>query len=141
MIETIPPIILKVETPASADGVWAALTEPDPFAEWLTDASQLGAVGDAYRLDFGDGSVVEGIIREIEPRASLRPHVGVGGRAPAPGDDRRLDRGGPARRWRPGHIRPRRWAEAGADSASRDDHEAYWSGFLDDLIEILAERA
>jgi hypothetical protein len=30
------------------------------------------------------------------------------------------------------------WAEAGADEAIRDDHEAYWSGYLDDLAAILA---
>lgn len=45
----------------------AALTEPDRIAEWFTDASPLGKVGDAYRLDFGDGSVVEGIVQLVEP--------------------------------------------------------------------------
>ena len=29
------------------------------------------------------------------------------------------------------------WAEAGVDEASRDDHEGYWSGYLDDLVAIL----
>ena len=32
------------------------------------------------------------------------------------------------------------WSEVGADSAARDDHEAYWSGYLDDLAATLAER-
>jgi uncharacterized protein YndB with AHSA1/START domain len=31
------------------------------------------------------------------------------------------------------------WAEAGLDEAARDDHEAYWSGYLDDLVDILGE--
>lgn len=67
MIDTLPPIILEIETSASAEELWAALTEPDRVAEWFTDASPLGEVGDPYRLDFGDGSVVEGVIREIDP--------------------------------------------------------------------------
>ena len=29
------------------------------------------------------------------------------------------------------------WAEAGVDEATRDDHEAYWSGYLEDLEAIL----
>ena len=140
MIETLPPIVLEVEAPASPDELWAALTEPDRVAEWLTEASPLGGVGDVYRLDFGDGSVVEGIIRELEPGhrfvhtwawADAQPRQetivawtveslpGGGGRITLVHDG---------------------WSEAGADSAARDDHEAYWSGYLDDLVEILAGR-
>lgn len=141
MIETLPPIVLEIETPASADAAWAALTEPDLVAEWLTDATPVGAVGDRYRLDFGDGSVVEGVIREIEPGRrfvhswiwtdasptqetvvawTVEPLPNGGGRITLVHDG---------------------WAEAGADLVARDDHEAYWSGYLDDLAEILAERA
>lgn len=137
---TLPPIILVIETPAPAGEAWAALTEPERVAEWLTDASPLGAVGDAYLLDFGDGSVVEGVIREIEeghrfahtwawadaiPRQetlvtwSVEPLPDGGGRITLIHDG---------------------WSEAGADAAIRDDHEAYWSGYLDDLVAVLAER-
>ena len=31
------------------------------------------------------------------------------------------------------------WAEAGVDDAARDDHEGYWSGYLDDLAAILGD--
>jgi len=31
------------------------------------------------------------------------------------------------------------WSEAGADAATRGDHEGYWSGYLDDLTALLAE--
>ena len=31
------------------------------------------------------------------------------------------------------------WTEAGANASLRDDHEGYWSGYLDDLAAILAE--
>ncbi len=141
MIDTLPPIILEIETSASAEELWAALTEPDRVAEWFTDASPLGEVGDPYRLDFGDGSVVEGVIREIDPGRrfahtwvwvdalprqetlvtwSVEALPGGGGRVTLVHDG---------------------WSEAGADSAARDDHEAYWSGYLDDLAAILADRA
>jgi uncharacterized protein YndB with AHSA1/START domain len=138
MAEPLPPIILTIDTPASADEAWAALTEPERIAEWFTDASPLGGVGDAYRLDFGDGSVVEGVVTlvesgqrfahtwvwtDVEPSPetvvtwSIEPIAGGGSRIT-------LTHGG--------------WTEAGVDEATRDDHEAYWSGYLDDLEAILA---
>jgi uncharacterized protein YndB with AHSA1/START domain len=141
MIETLPPIILEIETPASADAVWAALTEPDLVAEWLTDASPVGVVGDRYLLDFGDGSVIDGVIVEIEPGRRF-VHTWSWADALPPQETRvawtvePLPTGG-------GRVTLVHdgWAEAGADAAARDDHEAYWSGYLDDLAEILAERA
>jgi uncharacterized protein YndB with AHSA1/START domain len=141
VIETLPPIILEIETPASADEAWAAITDPERVAEWLTDVSALGDVGDPYRLDFGDGSVVEGVIREIEPG---RRFVHTWAWADALPRQETLvswtveplpDGGGRVTLIHDG------WSDAGADSAARDDHEAYWSGYLDDLAEILSERA
>jgi hypothetical protein len=29
------------------------------------------------------------------------------------------------------------WAEAGLDETARNDHEGYWSGYLDDLGSVL----
>ncbi len=138
MAEPLPPIVMTIDTAASPDEVWAALTEPERIAEWFTEASPLGAVGDVYRLDFGDGSVVEGVVTQVEPGRefahtwvwtdpepspetvvtwSIEPLAGGGTRIT-------LTHGG--------------WAEAGVDEATRDDHEAYWSGYLDDLEAILA---
>lgn len=138
MADTLPPIVLVFETPAAPPDVWSALTEPDRIAEWLTDATPLGEVGEAYRLDFGEGSVVEGVVRLVEPGQrfahtwtwtdvepshetevswSIEPLEGGGSRVT-------LVHGG--------------WEEAGVDEAIRDDHEAYWSGYLDDLAAILA---
>jgi uncharacterized protein YndB with AHSA1/START domain len=137
MAEPLPPIVLSIDTPAAPDDVWAALTEPERIAEWFTDASPLGAVGDPYRLDFGDGSVVEGFVTALEvgrrfahtwawadaePSTetvvswSIEP-TGAGGCRIT------LTHGG--------------WAEAGVDEAIRIDHEAYWSGYLEDLEAIL----
>ena len=59
------PIDLTVETEVAPEQAWAALTEPRLIAEWFTDATSVGRIGDAYRLDFGDASVVEGVITEL----------------------------------------------------------------------------
>lgn len=138
MAEPLPPIVLTVQTPVNPDAAWAALTEPDRVAEWLTDASPLGAIGDAYRLDFGDGSVVEGVICHLEPGRAFA-HTWVWANVepsqetlvtwmvePADGGSRiTLTHDG--------------WAEAGLDEAARGDHESYWSGYLEDLVDVLGE--
>jgi len=140
MIETLPPIVLGIDTPAPPEAAWATLTEPDLVARWLTDASPLGGIGDRYRLDFGDGSVVEGVILELDPGRrfvhtwtwtdALPPQETVVAWTVEPlpdgGGRITLVHGG--------------WAEAGADAVARDDHEAYWSGYLDDLAAVLAGR-
>ena len=135
--ESLPPIVLVIETAAAPPRVWAALTEPDRIAEWFTDASPLGDVGDPYRLDFGDGNVVSGEVRLVEPGRrfahtwvwsdvepfhetlvtwSIEPLADGGTRVT---------------------LTHEGWAEAGADEAIRDNHEGYWSGYLDDLAAIL----
>jgi uncharacterized protein YndB with AHSA1/START domain len=137
MTDVLPPIVLEIETAASPAEAWAALTEPERVAEWFTDASPLGEVGTTYRLDFGDGSVVEGVVTELDPGhrfghtwawMDADPHqetVVTWTVEPLPGDRARvtLVHGG--------------WAEAQLDEASRDDHEGYWSGYLDDLAAFL----
>ena len=136
MAAPLPPIILSIETPAAPDDAWAALTEPERIAEWFTDASPLRGVGDAYRLDFGDGSVVEGVVKLVEPKRRFAHTWRWTDPDPMPetvvtwsiepivsGSRITLTHAG--------------WAEAGADEATRDDHEAYWSGYLDDLEAIL----
>jgi len=138
MAESLPPIVFTLETAATPADAWAALTEPDRIAGWFTDASDLGDIGDPYRLDFGDGSVVDGIVTvlvpgrefahtwvwaDVDPRLetlvtwSVEP-TGDGGSRII------LTHGG--------------WAEAGLDETARDDHEGYWSGYLDDLASILS---
>jgi len=137
-VERLPPIVLSIHTPASPDEAWAALTEPERIADWFTDASALGGVGDTYRLDFGDGSVVEGVVRHVEPGRSfahtwiwadvepLQETLVSWSVEPDDGGARiTLTHAG--------------WAEAGLDEAARDDHEAYWSGYLDDLLDVLGE--
>ncbi len=140
-MDELPPIIIEIETPAAPDDAWATLTEPARVALWFTVATPVGAVGDPYRLDFGEGSVVEGVIREVVPGRRFA-HTW----AWADADPRQetlvvwsvdpRDEGGSRV-----SIFHGGWTEAGADAATRADHEGYWTGYLQDLTEILAETA
>ena len=137
----VAPIRLLVRTAAPPDVAWSYLTEPARVEEWFTAASPVGAVGDPYVLDFGEGSVVQGPIvgldpghrfahrwawLDAEPRQEtlvtwiVRPVEGGGSEI---------------------ELIHEGWDEAGADEAIRDDHEAYWSGYLDDLRDILEDVA
>ena len=137
MTEPLAPIVLTIETPASPAEAWAALTEPERVAEWFTDATPVAAVGEPYRLDFGDGSVVEGTVQlidpgkrfvhswawaDVEPRQETLVTWSV---------DAMPDGGARVTLTHDG------WADSGADEAARDDHEGYWSGYLDDLAAVL----
>jgi len=137
MPPALPPIHLEIEIPSSPADAWAALTVPERIAEWFTDASPLGAVGTAYRLDFGDGSMVEGVVTELEPgrrfaynwawadaEAGEQTVVSWSVEPLAAGGSRvTLVHGG--------------WSEAGLDETARDEHEGYWVGYLEDLAAVL----
>ena len=143
MAVVVEPIELAFETPADPELAWSFLTEPDRVREWFTEVAPLGAVGDPYRLDFGEDTVVEGEILELEPgrrfahgwtwtdagRVAERPTRVEWRVEPMPGGGSRVI------------LRHDGWTEAGSDDAIRDDHEAYWSGYLDDLRDLLEEAA
>lgn len=120
----VPPIDLAIETPADPGTAWQAITVPERIALWFTDASPLGPVGSPYRLDFGDGSVVAGEVLEVEPGDVATVEWTV---EPLP------DRGSRVRLVHSG------WEASGDDATTRDEHEAYWTGYLDDLRDILGE--
>lgn len=141
MVVDVGPIELTFETRAAPELAWAFLTEPDRVAEWFSEVLPLGEVGDPYRIDFGEGSVVEGRILAIEPGRGFAHDWAwlEAGRAPEPPTRvawsiEALPDGGSRVT-----LRHEGWAEAGADDAIRDDHEAYWSGYLDDLHDLLEE--
>jgi len=132
----IRPIDLEVELAVDAATAWRTITDPDRVLAWFTSASPVGPVGSAYRLDFGDGSIVAGEVVALEPgrRFVHRGHwdgtdeaettTVVWTVAPtAAGASVRLVHDG--------------WAEAGLDEAARDDHEGYWAGYLEDLRDLL----
>lgn len=139
MTTTITPIVLGIETAAAPGRAWAYLTDPELVARWFADASPLGELGEPYRIDFGDGSVVEGRIVELDPGRSFahewawlddapgRPTVVRWRVEPTAAGGSRID------------LVHEGWTEADADDAIRDDHEAYWSGYLDDLRDLLDE--
>ena len=137
--DDLPPIVLTVETNASPEMVWAALTDPDRVAQWLTDATPLGEAGASYRLDFGDSSVVDGVVVAVEPG---RRFVHTWRWADADPDEETqvawevepLPDGGTRLT-----LRHEGWSEVRGGAAVRDDHEGYWSGYLDDLVALLAE--
>lgn len=135
----VTPIRLSIRTALPADRAWAYLVDPGCVEEWFTAASPVGAVGDLYRLDFGEGSVVEGRIVDVVPGrrfahrwawldADPRQETLVSWTVADLGSD-----GAEIELVHDG------WTEAGAEVTERDDHEAYWSGYLDDLRDLLEE--
>ena len=137
MTDSLAPIVIEIETAATPATAWAAVTDPDRIVDWFTDASPLGEVGSAYRLDFGDGSVVEGVVTALEPGhrfayswawADAEPRqetLVTWSVEPLPGGGTRIT------------LVHDGWAAAGLDEVARDDHEGYWVGYLDDLTAIL----
>ena len=69
----------------------------------------------------------------------MQLHVGLGGPRAAAGDAGHLEIEPLEPRGARVVLVHEGWSEAGADEALRDDHEGYWSGYLDDLAAILAE--
>lgn len=134
------PIDLTVDTDVPPERAWAALTDPDLVASWFTDATAVGRIGDPYRLDFGDGSAVEGVVTELEPGRRFA-YTWVWSDAEAHEETlvewsvERNDEGRTSIR-----LVHDGWGEAGLDEAVRDDHEGYWAGYLEDLAAVLAER-
>ena len=134
----VPPIELVVDTGADPDTAWRTLTEPARVALWLTEASAPRRVGDTYRLDFGEGSIVRGEIVVLDPgQAFAHRWAWDGGEAgevtlvtwavsPRAGGSRIS-------------LRHDGWDEAGLDATARDDHAAYWAGYLEDLRDVLEE--
>ena len=142
MTETLPlpPIDLVVDTAADPAEAWRAVTDPGQVAAWLTTATPVGEVGSIYRLDFGDGSVVLGRVLEVVDGTRFA-HEWVWDGA-EPGDETVVTwsvepRPGGGSRVRLVHAG---WDEAGAGRASRADHEGYWTGYLDDLRDLLEGR-
>ncbi|MEI7742618.1 MAG: SRPBCC domain-containing protein [Chloroflexota bacterium] len=133
----VDAIQLAIDVPVDAPAAWAAITDPARIIEWFTDASALGPAGSPYRLDFGDGSVVEGTVLTVEPGYRFSHTWSWAGADPDEtttvtwsveplGDGRSrilLVHGD--------------WDEARLDAAARDEHESYWTGYLEDLVAVL----
>ena len=134
----IAPIDLVLVTGAAPELVWRTLTEPARVVLWFTDASRLGRVGDPYRLDFGDGTKVSGVVLALDPGHAFS--YSWAWEDAGPGEVTRVTwtlephLGGTRIR-----LRHDGWEEARLDDAARNDHERYWSGYVDDLRDVLEE--
>lgn len=141
MTPPIEAIRLAIESRAEPARAWAYLTDPELVSRWFADASPLGGVGDTYRIDFGDGSVVEGRIMDVEPGRSFAHEWAWLDAEPGPAAPTLVRwevAGAPGGGSRVALLHDG-WTEAGADETLRDDHETYWTGYLDDLQALLDE--
>lgn len=138
MTETaaIQPILIEIEAPVSAERAWHAVTDPAEVAEWFADVTPADGRNSPYRIDFGDGSAVEGRIRALEPGRKLAYTWTWTDDEDSPTtlvtwDVETIDGGARIRLTHDG------WSEAGADAATRNDHAEYWQNYLDSLEELL----
>jgi uncharacterized protein YndB with AHSA1/START domain len=135
----IPPIVIEIRTPADPGRAWQAVTDPTDVAEWFADVSPAAAVGAPYRVDFGDGSAVEGVIRALEPGRRLTyTWAWAGEPGPTTLVTWDVTTDGVGARITFTHDG---WAEAHADRATRDEHAEYWESYLDTLRAYLGGDA
>lgn len=134
--DAVAPIDLAVELPVDAATAWRAVTDPDRVIDWFTSASPVGPVGSMYRLDFGDGSIVSGEVVDLVPgrRFAHRWHWEGTDAAETTVVTWTVEAAAAASVVR---LRHDGWSEAGLDASTRDDHEGYWAGYLEDLRDLL----
>src|ERR1019366_9005820 len=139
--EVIEPIELVEETSAEPGVVWRILTEPADVARWFAEVTPVDGIGSPYRIDFGDGSLIEGTVRQGVPGHRLAytwrwkdeepPQTTLVTwcveATPSGGSLIRLRHDG--------------WSDAGADVATRDEHEGYWADYFVALGDLLDEEA
>jgi uncharacterized protein YndB with AHSA1/START domain len=129
--------------PTAADPatVWAALTVPERIAAWFATASPLGLVGAPYTLDFGDGSIVDGELRELV-QGHRFAHSWHWQGAPASETTQVTWEVESTADGRSAVVRRHAgWAEAGLGESDRDDHRSAWQEYLDGLLSLLSGEA
>jgi uncharacterized protein YndB with AHSA1/START domain len=133
----IAPIHLNRRVRAPRATAWAAITDPERVAGWFATVTPVGAVGDPYRIEFEDGSVVTGRVLAVDPgRRFAHSWAWEGNAAAAPtrvtwavepmstgGSRIVLEHDG--------------WVDAGLAERDRDEHAGSWEAYLDDLRELL----
>jgi uncharacterized protein YndB with AHSA1/START domain len=140
MTDAPDPIVLDVTAEVTPARAWAAITEPAQVAEWFADVTPADGVGSPYRIDFGDGSVIEGRVRALEPGRRLAYTWTWAGEAGALTTlvTWEVEAAGIGTLIRLTHDG---WAEAGADEATRDEHLEYWETYMDQLDRYLVRPA
>ena len=136
----IAPMIIRTEVSTDRVTTWRTLTDPVLVGRWFTHATPVGAVGDAYELDFGSGDVMRGEILEVVQDERLVYSWGWGDSAP--GARTRVtwtldaaDDGTAVTLTHDG------WVEAGFGAAERDDHRRNWEEYVAALVELGDELA
>jgi uncharacterized protein YndB with AHSA1/START domain len=141
MAEPIVPILLRLPTGADPSTLWAALTVPERVAAWFATPSPLGAVGAPYTLDFGDGSVVDRVLRELVPGRRFA-HSWHWRGAPTPETTQVTWDVEPTPDGRSTVVlRHAGWEEAGLGETDRDDHRGAWQEYLNGLLDLLSGGA
>src|SRR5437588_8973478 len=67
----VEPIVIEIRAPVPPDRAWRAVTEPAEVSEWFANVTPADGIGSPYRIDFGDGSAVEGRVRALDPGRRL----------------------------------------------------------------------
>jgi uncharacterized protein YndB with AHSA1/START domain len=135
---TTEPIVVEIEVPVSADRAWQAVTDPAEVARWFAEVTPVDGIGSPYRIDFGDGTAVDGRIRVLDPGRRLAYTWAWAGEDGGPvtlvaWEVEAVDRGGARVR-----LTHDGWSDAGVDEETRSDHADYWESYLDSLQELLA---
>lgn len=136
-IAPIAPIHLNRRVRPARSAAWAAITEPEQVARWFARVPMLQKVGDPYRIDFEDGSAVAGHLLALDPgrrfvhswrwegdAAGATTRVTWAVEPMSTGGSRIV-------------LEHDGWADAGLGESDRDEHNAYWAGYLDALRELL----
>jgi uncharacterized protein YndB with AHSA1/START domain len=134
---SIPPIYLNRRVRKSRQVAWAAITDPEQVAQWFAQVTPVGKVGEAYRVEFEDGSSVDGAILASDPGrrfmhswrwagddASRTTRVTWAVEPMSAGGSRIV-------------LEHDGWVDAGLTEQDRNDHAAYWNDYLDALRELL----
>ena len=138
----LEPIVIEIEVPAAPERAWSAVTDPVEVSEWFADVTPADGVGSPYRIDFGDGSAVEGRIKVLDDGQRLAytwrwADDEAGPTTLVTWDVEPTDDSAGSRI----RLTHDGWAEAGADQDARDDHADYWESYLESLEELLATEA
>jgi uncharacterized protein YndB with AHSA1/START domain len=137
---TVASIVIEIDAPVTAERAWAAVSQPDEVAEWFADVTPIDGIGSPYRVDFGDGSGVEGRIRAFEPGHRFAYSWAWTGEEEAPPTTLVTWVVGAGPAGAVVRLTHEGWAEAGLDQDVRDEHAEYWEGYLESLGDYLANE-
>jgi uncharacterized protein YndB with AHSA1/START domain len=134
--ERIPPIHLQRRVRVPRQTSWAAITDPSIVARWFARVSPLGRVGDAYLIEFADGTEIVGTLLAVDPGRRFA-HTWRWRHEPESRSTRVTWAVEPTSFGSRIVLEHDGWADAGFDRAQRDDHERYWNEYLDNLRTLI----